>query len=121
MEVVPPNPRSRDMVRDLPNRIRRGVHPQLLMLLLLAGCRTTPPSDEAAGRLHVPGWAQDVIWYQIFVERFRNGDPSNDPTAHDIIGVTDEAPPKGWEPTPWAFAWALRRKRSLRKTGSWPR
>ncbi|HEU4525629.1 MAG TPA: glycoside hydrolase family 13 protein [Gemmatimonadales bacterium] len=93
------------MVRDLPSRIRRGVHPQLLMLLLLAGCRTTPPSDQAAGRLDVPGWAQDVIWYQIFVERFRNGDPSNDPTAHDIIGVTDEAPPKGWEPTPWAQDW----------------
>lgn len=26
----------------------------------------------------VPAWAADAIWYQIFPERFRNGDPSND-------------------------------------------
>lgn len=26
-----------------------------------------------------PDWARDVVWYQIFPERFRNGDPSNDP------------------------------------------
>jgi glycosidase len=27
----------------------------------------------------VPAWARDAIYYQIFPERFRNGDPSNDP------------------------------------------
>ena len=27
-----------------------------------------------------PSWADEAIWYQIFVERFRNGDPTNDPT-----------------------------------------
>jgi cyclomaltodextrinase len=27
----------------------------------------------------VPAWAQDAVYYQIFPERFRNGDPSNDP------------------------------------------
>ncbi|MBN1476624.1 hypothetical protein JXA47_07725 [Candidatus Sumerlaeota bacterium] len=26
----------------------------------------------------VPAWAMDAVWYQIFPERFRNGDPSND-------------------------------------------
>ena len=26
-----------------------------------------------------PEWAKHAVWYQIFVERFRNGDPSNDP------------------------------------------
>ncbi len=50
--------------------------------------------------LAVPAWSRDAIWYQIFVERFRNGDPSNDPTPHDIEGVTDEPPPDGWQPTP---------------------
>ncbi len=28
----------------------------------------------------VPDWAKDAIYYQIFPERFRNGDTSNDPT-----------------------------------------
>ena len=27
----------------------------------------------------VPAWAQDAVYYAIFPERFRNGDPSNDP------------------------------------------
>ncbi|MBP6902010.1 MAG: glycoside hydrolase family 13 protein [Burkholderiaceae bacterium] len=27
----------------------------------------------------VPSWAADAIWYQVFPERFRNGDASNDP------------------------------------------
>ena len=26
-----------------------------------------------------PAWVQDAIFYQVFVERFRNGDPANDP------------------------------------------
>jgi hypothetical protein len=26
-----------------------------------------------------PDWAKNAVWYQIFPERFRNGDPANDP------------------------------------------
>lgn len=29
--------------------------------------------------VQVPAWTADANWYQIFVERFRNADPSNDP------------------------------------------
>lgn len=29
--------------------------------------------------LMTPEWARHAVWYQIFPERFRNGDPSNDP------------------------------------------
>jgi cyclomaltodextrinase / maltogenic alpha-amylase / neopullulanase len=84
----------------------RGFPPAaLLILLFVSGCGTRPTAEPAAGRLEVPGWSQDVIWYQIFVERFRNGDPANDPTAHDIVGVTDEAPPHSWRPTPWTQDW----------------
>jgi hypothetical protein len=83
----------------------KGRHSALLALLLAAGCGTPPTPEPDAGRLEVPAWSQDVVWYQIFVERFRNGDPSNDPTPHDIAGVTDEAPPDGWRPTPWTQDW----------------
>ena len=31
-----------------------------------------------------PVWSQNAVWYQIFVERFRNGDTNNDPTLGDI-------------------------------------
>ena len=56
-------------------------------------------------RQAVPEWSTNAIWYQIFVERFRNGDPSNDPTPHDLEGVTDEPPPPNWRPTPWTHDW----------------
>lgn len=52
---------------------------------------------------HTPEWAKHVIWYQIFPERFRNGDPSNDPTAERVAG--DEPLPPGWAPTPWTGDW----------------
>ena len=26
-----------------------------------------------------PQWSKGVVWYQIFPERFSNGDPTNDP------------------------------------------
>jgi glycosidase len=93
------------MVEGFADRRASCPRAALLLLLLATGCGTTPAPRQAAARLDVPGWASDVIWYQIFVERFRNGDPSNDPTAHDITGVTDEPPPDGWQPTPWTWDW----------------
>src|SRR5436190_17687416 len=32
----------------------------------------------------VPAWAADAIYYQIFPERFCNGDTSNDPTRESL-------------------------------------
>ncbi len=77
----------------------------LTILLLGAACAKETPRRQAAPNLQVPAWATDAIWYQIFVERFQNGDPSNDPTAHDIEGFTAEGAPDGWRPTPWSHDW----------------
>ncbi|MCY4000285.1 MAG: glycoside hydrolase family 13 protein [Bacteroidetes bacterium] len=52
-----------------------------------------------------PSWADEAIWYQIFVERFRNGDPSNDPTSEDIRGFWFGPQPENWAPTPWTHDW----------------
>jgi cyclomaltodextrinase / maltogenic alpha-amylase / neopullulanase len=76
-----------------------------LLLLLAAACAGETTREAAAPNLDPPAWAADAIWYQIFVERFRNGDPANDPTPHDMIGVTDEPVPEGWAPTPWGHDW----------------
>ena len=32
-----------------------------------------------------PEWAKKVIWYQIFPERFRNGNPSSNPTVKILL------------------------------------
>jgi glycosidase len=33
----------------------------------------------AVPKFDIPEWAADAVWYQVFLERFRNGDTSNDP------------------------------------------
>ena len=58
-------------------------------------------SDIAA----VPQWAQEAIWYQIFVERFRNGDPSNDPRRIDMSGADPDFIPANWSVTDWGHDW----------------
>lgn len=54
---------------------------------------------------YVPEWSRQAIWYQIFVERFRNGDPTNDPTAKDIVGTYPDSVPGTWKVTPWGQQW----------------
>ncbi|MEN9676093.1 MAG: hypothetical protein RIS76_1989, partial [Verrucomicrobiota bacterium] len=34
-----------------------------------------------------PDWAAHAVWYQIFPERYRNGDPANDPTPASLAGT----------------------------------
>ncbi|MCC6463237.1 MAG: DUF3459 domain-containing protein [Saprospiraceae bacterium] len=71
----------------------------LLVLLAVAG------KAQSAGST-APQWAADAIWYQIFVERFANGDPSNDPRPADIQASSDFfALPKDWALTPWTQDW----------------
>lgn len=53
----------------------------------------------------VPDWAKDAVWYQIFPERFRNGDESNDPTKADIEGAFPDAPALPWRVHPWTSDW----------------
>ncbi len=53
----------------LQDAARRGTDPRGVLT-----SRFTP-----GGTFRTPDWARDAIWYQIMVDRFRNGDPSNDP------------------------------------------
>lgn len=56
----------------------------------------------------VPDWAKDAIWYQIFPERFYNGDPFNDPAPQDMTGAWPHTIPDGWRITPWTDDWYKR-------------
>ena len=53
----------------------------------------------------VPQWAKKVVWYQIFPERFRNGDPTNDPTTEDIIGAWPFGDDREIQIVPWTSDW----------------
>lgn len=65
------------------------------------------PWMNRADVMKVPEWAENIVWYQIFPDRFCNGDPSNDPEnvvlwrehgsvtneecfGGDLAGITDK-------------------------------
>ena len=58
------------------------------------------------GKSIVPQWALSRVWYQIFPERFNNGDKSNDPTRNSL--VNPNAVPNSWEVNNWESAWNTR-------------
>lgn len=68
----------------------------LLPLSLVSQSRTTE---------FVPEWAKSVVWYQIFPDRFANGDPSNDPTIETLTGADPQEPPQAWQLHPWTSDW----------------
>lgn len=59
-------------------------------LPLAIGAESLP----ASGSVHsfAPGWVQDAVFYQIFPERFCNGDTTNDPPGTEPWG---ESRPRG--------------------------
>ncbi len=42
--------------------------------------KTYSLEPNATGEFRTPDWAKNAVWYQVMVERFRNGDPKNDPS-----------------------------------------
>jgi len=53
----------------------------------------------------IPSWAKEAIWYQIFPERFSNGDKLNDPKPIDMEGAWPYFVPEGWQNHPWNSDW----------------
>ena len=51
-----------------------------------------------------PEWAKGIVWYQIFPERFANGDTTNDPEASKVFTNSKEIP-EGWKITEWTSNW----------------
>lgn len=53
-----------------------------------------------------PEWAKGALWYRIFPERFRDGDPNNQPTR-DSLELPIRPSPQ-WRPTAWTADWYAR-------------
>ncbi|MBK7173357.1 MAG: alpha-amylase [Bacteroidales bacterium] len=74
-----------------------------IFLLIVIQMTAQPPVSK---KIMPPTWAKEAIWYQIFVERFCNGDKSNDPTPETIITHSDFFKiPADWDITPWNQNW----------------
>lgn len=66
---------------------------------LFSQTQTTPFNEP-------PEWSKHVTWYQIFVERFYNGDKGNDPRPENInIPPINIFAPKEWKITQWTHDW----------------
>lgn len=75
----------------------------IFVLFILLSVNYTFPST---GFNESPQWAKSVVWYQIFVERFSNGDKKNDPTVENTtVANMSIVPPVGWKVTEWTGDW----------------
>jgi glycosidase len=54
----------------------------------------------------VPDWVTDALFYQVFPERFCNGDPSNDPVRASL--EFPDVVPDSWTVSPWTGDWYAR-------------
>ena len=70
-----------------------------LTLFMFLACKT---ADKRAVADNAPQWAKGIVWYQIFPERFRNGNTANDPKAYEVPGADLEP---GWQIHPWGSDW----------------
>ncbi|HEY4554715.1 MAG TPA: glycoside hydrolase family 13 protein, partial [Bacillaceae bacterium] len=50
------------------------------------------PYAHESDIFQAPDWVKDTVWYQIFPERFANGDPDNNPEGTLAWGKTDPTP-----------------------------
>lgn len=59
----------------------------------------------AAAQTHPLQWAREAVWYQIFPDRFNNGDPSNDPPLGSQFYAWPHDTLSPWEIHPWTSDW----------------
>ena len=78
------------------HEVRLAAHPVAQGDIVQANSRPPP----------VPAWAADAVFYQLFPERFANGDKSNDPTRESL--ESPDIVPKNWKISPWTGDWYAR-------------
>lgn len=69
----------------------------------LAAASVPAPGAAASDGASSPSWAADAVFYQIFPERFCNGDSKNDPTRESLESPGSVT--KNWKITPWTSDW----------------
>ena len=70
-----------------------------ICLLLLVSLPSFAQND------FTPNWSKGVVWYQIFPDRFNNGDPSNDPKVNDQDGAYPFDIASDFQIHPWTSDW----------------
>ena len=77
-----------------------------LILLTVGSCSN---QDKKVSNMtlfdEAPAWARTAIWYQIFVERFSNGNKENEPDLFTMKGALEDKISDQWAITPWTHDW----------------
>ncbi len=73
----------------------------ILFTLIVLGCSESEKKIDYS----VPEWSKKVVWYQIFPERFYNGDPDNDPRFTDTFGSWPHDTTSEWHLSTWTADW----------------
>ncbi len=95
--------------------------PALLLAVGFFSCDNSTKTSETLteetpspiNKPQIKGW-EDAVFYQIFPDRFRNGDTANDPTYEEIKGgwpdryfpeALNNRIAQSWQPHPWTSDW----------------
>lgn len=79
---------------------------RLVVFLLSASTVLLSCSNRGRGvdnTVSTPKWVEEAVFYQVFPERFRNGDPSNDPVRESLDFL--EYVPLSWKVSEWTKDW----------------
>jgi cyclomaltodextrinase len=74
-------------------------------VLLLGNIFAGGGDSSMAKTEFVPDWAKDAVWYQVFPERFRNGNRDNDPKIENLKGAYPHDITSPWQIHPWESDW----------------
>lgn len=69
------------------------------------GVDSVRPTAGPSPVTDVPSWASRAVWYQIFPERFMNGDRTNDPGPGEIGLAWPHESPAQWHLSRWTGDW----------------
>jgi len=79
---------------------------KILLLSILFLINVLTQNDLSLNKnFKIPEWAKRVVWYQIFPERFNNGDKTNDPDLSSLKGSWPHDSNSDWQIHPWTSDW----------------
>ncbi|MCS7053121.1 MAG: glycoside hydrolase family 13 protein [Ignavibacterium sp.] len=76
-----------------------------LIISLFVDTLSQQDSQSLYEKVITPEWSKRVVWYQIFPERFYNGDTTNDPTLNSLEGSYPHDTKSEWQIHPWTSDW----------------
>lgn len=89
------------------------------LAIIFLGISSLLIAQNQPNQLDPPYWAKNAIWYQIFVERFYNGDKKNDPIAANINTLPmHQIAPAHWKLSRWTSDWYQREPWTRKLNGS---